>query len=75
MAVSFVRVEAKDDGIRLDRWFSRHYPDLKNGQLQRLLRGKNIRVNGKKALFYDDYNTYTIYLDSVDDESNDIYGF
>ena len=49
MAVTFVQVEEKDDGIRLDRWFSRHYPDLKNGQLQRLLRGKNIRVNGKKA--------------------------
>lgn len=49
MAVQFVKVKAEDDNIRLDRWFMRHYPDLKNGQLQRLLRGKNIRVNGKKA--------------------------
>ena len=49
MSVQFILVQAKDEGIRLDRWFARHYPDLKNGQLQRLLRGKNIRVNGKKA--------------------------
>ena len=49
MPVQFVKVKPQDDAIRLDRWFSRHYPDLKNGQLQRLLRGKNIRVNGQKA--------------------------
>ncbi|MDD3668886.1 MAG: RluA family pseudouridine synthase [Alphaproteobacteria bacterium] len=42
-------IAPQDDGIRLDRWFARHYPDLKNGRLQRLLRGKNIRVNGAKA--------------------------
>ncbi|MDY6407352.1 MAG: RluA family pseudouridine synthase [Pseudomonadota bacterium] len=49
MTVQLMTVKADDDNIRLDRWFMRHYPDLKNGQLQRLLRGKNIRVNGKKA--------------------------
>jgi len=49
MPVQFIQVKSQDDGIRLDRWFARHYPELKNGQLQRLLRGKNIRVNGKKA--------------------------
>lgn len=49
MAVQFITVATEDNDIRLDRWFMRHYPDLKNGQLQRLLRAKNIRVNGKKA--------------------------
>ena len=49
MGVQLVKVLEKDEGIRLDRWFSRYYPDLKNGQLQRLLRAKNIRVNGKKV--------------------------
>ncbi len=44
-----ITVDEKDDNIRLDRWFARHYPDLKNGQLQRLIRGKNIRVNGAKT--------------------------
>ena len=47
--VQFVTVSADDAQIRLDRWFARHYPDLKNGQLQRLIRGKNIRVNGAKT--------------------------
>lgn len=47
--VQFIFVKPDDDGIRLDRWFSRHYPALKNGQLQRLIRGKNIRVNGTKT--------------------------
>ncbi len=49
MAVQFVLVKPEDEGIRLDRWFARHYPTLKNGQLQRLLRGKNIKVNNAKA--------------------------
>lgn len=49
MAVQFITVKPQDNDIRLDRWFARHFPELKNGQLQRLLRGKNIRVNGKKA--------------------------
>lgn len=49
MGVQLVKVLEKDEGIRLDRWFSRYYPALKNGQLQRLLRAKNIRVNGKKV--------------------------
>lgn len=44
-----ITVDEKDDNIRLDRWFARHYPELKNGQLQRLIRGKNIRVNGAKT--------------------------
>ena len=50
MAVQFVKVSAKDDDIRLDRWFARHYPELKNGQLQRLIRAKNIKVNNQKTL-------------------------
>ena len=49
MTVQFVKVKAQDDDIRLDRWFARHYPTLKNGQLQRLLRAKNIKVNNQKA--------------------------
>lgn len=49
MTVKMITVEEKDDGARVDRWFARYYPDLKNGQLQRLLRGKNIKVNGAKA--------------------------
>lgn len=47
--VQIVTVKKDDEGIRLDRWFQRHYPELKNGQLQKLIRGKNIKVNGQKT--------------------------
>src|ERR1700733_10152722 len=35
--------------IRLDRWFRRHFPGLTQGQLQKLLRTGQVRVNGKRA--------------------------
>jgi len=47
--VAFVKVEEKDAPCRLDRWFKRYYPMLSHGALEKLLRGKNIRVNGIKA--------------------------
>ena len=36
-------------GIRLDRWFKAHYPGLGFGQLQKLLRSGQIRVDGGRA--------------------------
>ena len=47
--VELITVAEKDNDIRLDRWFSRHYPDLKHGMLERLLKNKNIRVNKLRA--------------------------
>jgi len=44
-----VEVSAEDDDIRLDRWFRRHYPGLKHGTLEKLLRTGQIRVDGKRA--------------------------
>jgi 23S rRNA pseudouridine955/2504/2580 synthase len=38
-----------EDGIRLDRWFKRHYPALTHGRLEKLLRTGQIRVDGKRA--------------------------
>ncbi len=35
--------------MRLDRWFRAHYPDLKHGQLQKLLRSGQVRVDGGRA--------------------------
>lgn len=44
------RSVADDDAdVRLDRWFKRHYPDLPFGQLQKLLRTGQVRVDGKRA--------------------------
>lgn len=41
---------AQDEGdLRLDRWFRRHYPALRHGQLEKLLRTGQVRVDGKRA--------------------------
>jgi 23S rRNA pseudouridine955/2504/2580 synthase len=35
--------------VRLDRWFARHFPALKQGALQKMLRTGQIRVDGQRA--------------------------
>ena len=47
--VKLIRVEEKDSNTRLDRWFHRYYPALSHGALEKMLRAKNIRVNGARA--------------------------
>ncbi len=47
--VTSISVAQDDDGIRLDRWFRRHFPDLSHGRLQKLLRTGQIRVDGRRA--------------------------
>lgn len=47
--VKVVIIAPEDDGIRLNRWFLREYPSLSLGRLQKLLRTKQIKVDGKKA--------------------------
>ncbi|HEX3808983.1 MAG TPA: RluA family pseudouridine synthase [Rhizomicrobium sp.] len=42
-------IEADDNGIRLDRWFKRHYPALTHGKLEKLLRTGQVRLDGKRA--------------------------
>ncbi len=46
-------VEEADDGIRLDRWFKRHFPQLPHALLQKHLRRKDIKLAGKKAAASD----------------------
>jgi 23S rRNA pseudouridine955/2504/2580 synthase len=36
-------------GQRLDRWFSRHYPGVPHGRLEKLLRTGQVRVDGRRA--------------------------
>ena len=38
-----------EDGIRVDRWFKRHYPALTHGRLEKLLRTGQVRLDGKRA--------------------------
>ena len=42
-------VARDEDGIRLDRWFKRHYPGLAHGRLEKLLRTGQVRRDGKRV--------------------------
>jgi 23S rRNA pseudouridine955/2504/2580 synthase len=57
MTASAATVEKDDDGIRLDRWFKRHYPALAHGALEKLLRKGEVRVDGKRAKAGDRLST------------------
>jgi 23S rRNA pseudouridine955/2504/2580 synthase len=43
------RIDHDDDGIRVDRWFKRHYPALTHSRLEKLLRTGQVRLDGKRA--------------------------
>ena len=47
--VELVKVKEIDDGMRLNRWFLKYYPDLPLSGFQKLLRTKQIKVDGKRA--------------------------
>lgn len=49
VSIEHIAVENDDEGIRLDRWFKRHYPQLSHGMLQKALRKGSIRVDGKRV--------------------------
>jgi len=42
-------ISEEDGGIRLDRWFKRHYPAVPHALLEKYLRKKQVRVEGAKA--------------------------
>ncbi|WP_412057870.1 RluA family pseudouridine synthase [Bartonella sp. DGB2] len=47
--VEVKKVGSDENGMRLDRWFKTYYPGLGFGQLQKLLRSGQIRVDGGRA--------------------------
>jgi len=47
--VRTVSVDTSEAGVRLDRWFRRHYPTVAHGRLQKLLRSGQVRVDGRRA--------------------------
>ena len=47
--VELREVAAGDAGVRLDRWFRRHFPGVGHGHLEKLLRTGQIRVDGGRA--------------------------
>ncbi|MFO1079481.1 MAG: RluA family pseudouridine synthase [Reyranellaceae bacterium] len=42
-------VSEDEAGLRLDRWFQRHFPALSHGALQKLLRTGQVRLDGRRA--------------------------
>ena len=44
-----ITVGPDEAGMRLDRWFSTHYPDVGFGHLQKLLRSGQVRVDGGRV--------------------------
>ncbi|QCE35800.1 RluA family pseudouridine synthase [Acetobacteraceae bacterium] len=49
METTLKKVIEDEEGIRLDRWVRRHFPDLPQGAIQKFCRKGDIRVNGKKV--------------------------
>jgi len=47
--VQTLTVSADEAGVRLDRWFRRRWPHLGQGQLQKLIRSGQVRVDGARA--------------------------
>ena len=51
--VEHIEIKAADDGLRLDKWFKLYYPAISFGQLQKMLRKKQVKLDGKKVAAKD----------------------
>jgi 23S rRNA pseudouridine955/2504/2580 synthase len=49
MSVETIEVAEREAGMRLDRWFRQHFPDVTHGYLQKLLRSGQVRVDSKRV--------------------------
>ena len=49
MGVELVTITNDEADQRLDRWFKRRYPGITQGRLQKMLRGGEIKIDGKKV--------------------------
>ena len=49
MPVTHRTIAPAEADIRLDRWFHRHFPNLTQGALQKMLRTGQIRVDGARV--------------------------
>lgn len=47
--VETIEVTEREAGMRLDRWFRAHFPEVTHGYLQKLLRSGQVRVNGRRV--------------------------
>jgi 23S rRNA pseudouridine955/2504/2580 synthase len=49
MSVQTRQITRDETGLRLDRWFQRHFPGLSHSALQKLLRTGQVRLDGKRV--------------------------
>lgn len=59
MQIQPVKVSKTEDGVRLNRWFMRHFPRITNAEFHKLCRTGQIRINsrrcrGNEILYADD---------------------
>lgn len=47
--VQMIEIAEADGDMRLDRWFRQHFPQLRHGELEKLLRKGQIRVDGGRV--------------------------
>ncbi|MEQ1613434.1 MAG: RluA family pseudouridine synthase [Hyphomicrobiaceae bacterium] len=47
--VETIKVAHADAGVRLDKWFKTHFPDVSHGYLQKLLRSGQVRVDSRRV--------------------------
>ena len=47
--VTLARVGVDDAGVRLDRWFRRHHPQVTHGRLEKWLRSGQVRLDGRRV--------------------------
>ena len=48
-SVKMLSVTEEEGGVRLDRWFKWHYPELSHAGLEKLLRTGQVRVDGARS--------------------------
>jgi 23S rRNA pseudouridine955/2504/2580 synthase len=49
MSVETIEVKGNEAGLRLDRWFRVHFPDVGYSYLQKLVRSGQVRVDGRRV--------------------------
>lgn len=47
--VETIEIAEREAGMRLDRWFRLHFPDVTNSYLQKLLRSGQVRVDSRRV--------------------------
>lgn len=55
--VQHIQITEDEEGMRLDRWFREHFPQLGHGQLQKLMRKGQVRLDGSRVKANDRVET------------------